>query len=357
MAIYEVNVTSNLNSNIAQDKPITVSVIIPSYNTAQYITKAIKSALNQTLQEIEVIVVDDASQDNTVEIVRQINDVRLKLLINQKNLGAGGARNQALKAAKGKWVAVLDSDDWYSSNRLERLVTVATEKNADMVADDLYLIEDGKTTPWSTLISKNQESINSIKKIEAAEFVQSSIPDRPGFKLGFSKPIFRRDFLIKHQIKYDETLKVAEDFWFYMDCFAYKASFYLVPEPYYYYRSRRNSLVNSHKMRSDKVRRFEDECRAIANFYAYQDYLKNNPDVLAALQERELTTHKLLKFHRFVESFKKEGILKCLAESNFDFQFWKFLIEKISTSIQRRLKSIFFSNKPHRCPGRTNEIK
>ena len=75
MAIYEANVNNNSNPSLAQKKTITVSVIIPSYNTAKYIAKAVQSVLNQTLQEIEVIVVDDASQDNSVEIVQQINDV------------------------------------------------------------------------------------------------------------------------------------------------------------------------------------------------------------------------------------------------------------------------------------------
>ena len=336
MSIHKANVKSNLNPNIAQDKPIAVSVIIPSYNTAKYITKAVKSALNQTLQEIEVIVVDDASQDNSVEVVQQISDARLKLLINQKNLGAGGARNQALNEARGEWVAVLDSDDWYASNRLERLVKVAREKNADIVADDLSLIEDGNSDPWGTLIGENQESINAIQKIEAADFVKSDIPGKPGLHLGFSKPLFRKYFLVNHQIQYDETLKVTQDFWFDMDCFAHGASFYLVPEPYYYYRSRENSLVYS-----DKMRRLEDECRAIAKFFVYQDYLKNNPDVLAALKEKELATHTLLQYYRFVEPLKKGDIINCLAAINFDLKFWKFSISEIAKGIQRRLKSMF----------------
>ena len=331
-----INAKNNLSPGIVQKTPITVSVIIPSYNTAKYITKAVNSALNQTLQEIEVIVVDDASQDNSVEIVQQISDVRLKLLINQKNLGAGGARNRALNAAKGKWIAVLDSDDWYAPNRLERLVRVATEKNADIVADDLYLIEDGNSDPWGTLISENQESIYSIKKIEAADFVKSDIPGKSALYLGFSKPLFRRDFLVNHQIQYDETIKVTQDFWFDMDCFAYGASFYLVPEPYYYYRSRENSLICS-----DKMRRLEDECRAIANFFVYQDYLKNNPDVLAALKEKELATHTLLQYYRFAEPLKKGDIINCLAAINFDLKFWKFSISEIAKGIQRRLESMF----------------
>ena len=327
---------NNFNPDIAQKTSITVSIIIPSYNTANYIGKAIHSALNQTLEKIEVIVVDDASQDNSIEIVQQINDVRLKLLINEKNLGAGGARNRALNAAKGQWIAVLDSDDWYAPNRLEKLVKVATEKDADVVADNLHLIEDGKSNPWGTLISENQESINSIQKIEAADFVLSDIPGKQGLYLGFSKPLFRRNFLVNHQIQYDETIKVTQDFWFDMDCFAHGASFYLVSEPYYYYRSRENSLANS-----DNIRRLVDECRAIANFYFYHDFLKKNPDVMAALQKKELATEKWLRYYRLVKFLKKGDILKFLVEINFDLKFWKFLIENISASNHRRLVSFF----------------
>ncbi len=323
-------------ADVFQDQSVIVSVIIPSYNTAKYIYKAIKSALDQTLQQIEVIVVDDVSQDNGLETIRQINDPRLKLFINQKNLGVGGTRNRALSEAQGKWIAVLDADDWYSPNRLERLVEVATEKNADLIADDLHLIDDGTTIPWGTLIGKHQDSINSVQKIEAADFVNTDIPGKKGLCLGFTKPLFKRDFLVKHHIQYDETLKVTQDFWFDMECFAHGANYYLVPEPYYYYLSRQNSGIYT-----DKIRRLEDECRAIANFFLYQDYLQNNPDVLAAIQEKDRQTRRWLEYYRFVEPLKKGDLRNCLAAIDFNWEFWTFMMLKISESIPRRLASIF----------------
>ncbi|MDJ0687662.1 MAG: glycosyltransferase family 2 protein [Xenococcaceae cyanobacterium MO_188.B32] len=134
------------------NREVEVSVIIPAYNTEQYIHQAIASLLSQTLENIEIIVVDDCSTDNTVRVVRSFDDPRLRLLLNPQNLGAGGARNRALRAARGKWVAVLDSDDWYAPERLSRLVEVAEQKNADFVADDLYLIEDSSSSPWGTMI-------------------------------------------------------------------------------------------------------------------------------------------------------------------------------------------------------------
>lgn len=131
-----------------------VSVIIPAYNTAAYVAQAIESALDQTFKNIEVIIIDDASTDATVKVAKRFSDERLKIFVNHQNLGAGGARNRALRTAKGKWIAVLDSDDWYAPERLEKLLQLAYTEEADLIADDLYLIRDGEKAPWSTLIAE-----------------------------------------------------------------------------------------------------------------------------------------------------------------------------------------------------------
>jgi len=94
-----------------------VSVIIPAYNTEKYISQAIESALTQTEQSVEVIVVNDASTDATLEVVKSFSDERLTLINNEYNRGAGYARNRAIQESRGEWVAVLDSDDWYAPER------------------------------------------------------------------------------------------------------------------------------------------------------------------------------------------------------------------------------------------------
>jgi succinoglycan biosynthesis protein ExoO len=134
------SITSSISfSNTSSCRP-KVSIVIPAYNASDYIAKAVESALEQTLSDIETIVVDDASTDNTVAIVEAFDDPRLKLIRNEQNLGIQASRNRALMAASGKWVALLDADDWYAPNRLERLVEVAEDREIDMVADDLSLV-------------------------------------------------------------------------------------------------------------------------------------------------------------------------------------------------------------------------
>lgn len=105
-----------------------VSIIMPSYNTAAYIKQSIESVLKQSYTNWELIIVDDCSSDNTDEVVKSINDVRVKYLKNEKNSGAALSRNRALREAKGRWIAFLDSDDLWMSEKLEKQIRFM-EKN------------------------------------------------------------------------------------------------------------------------------------------------------------------------------------------------------------------------------------
>lgn len=100
-----------------------VSIIMPSYNTAVYIEKSIQSVLDQSYKDWELIIVDDCSSDNTDEVVRQfLKDERIKYLRNEINCGAAICRNKALREAKGKWIAFLDSDDLWMPEKLEKQI-------------------------------------------------------------------------------------------------------------------------------------------------------------------------------------------------------------------------------------------
>ena len=98
-----------------------VSIIMPSYNTEEYISKSIESVLTQTYKNWELIIVDDCSSDKTDEVVRSyLSDNRIHYLKNEKNCGAAYSRNTALREAKGKWIAFLDSDDLWMPEKLEK---------------------------------------------------------------------------------------------------------------------------------------------------------------------------------------------------------------------------------------------
>ncbi|OUL29732.1 glycosyl transferase [Nostoc sp. T09] len=317
-----------------------VSIIIASYNTENYISKAIDSALRQTLSNIEIIVVDDASNDSTLEVLKKFNDERLKILVNEKNLGVSGTRNRALKAAKGKWVAVLDSDDWYAPERLETLLQMAYSEHADIVADNLYFIENGQDYPWSTLISESGESINQVKLIDPAFFVATDIYGQQGLHLGLSKPIFKRDFLISNDIAYDETLTISEDFWLALQCLVYRAKFIFLPEPYYFYRSRLGSLVSS-KLNKN----LELTCRKIKDFMAIEDIINRHPNLAQALTKKLTISQKYLAYYRVVETIKKRQYLEFLIQIVHNPYFFVHLISNIPGIIHRRIKYYILGDK------------
>ena len=107
-----------------------VSIVIPSYNSSSYIMDAVKSALNQTYDNLEVIIADDASTDDTCAMIRKIRDPRVKLIERTENGGAAAARNSAIRAATGRYIGFLDSDDYWLPDKLSKQIGKMREEAA-----------------------------------------------------------------------------------------------------------------------------------------------------------------------------------------------------------------------------------
>lgn len=129
--------------NINNATPL-VSVIMPAYNAAQFIEEAIASVQTQKVQNWELLVIDDCSTDETCEVVERIaaSDSRVKLLINEKNMGAAGSRNRGLDVFCGRYVALLDSDDYWYPQMLEKMIARAEETGADIVYCSYELVDE-----------------------------------------------------------------------------------------------------------------------------------------------------------------------------------------------------------------------
>ena len=126
-----------------------ISIIMPSYNTAKYISESINSVLAQTYTEWELIIVDDCSTDNTDEVIANfLKDERIKYLKNEKNSGAAISRNKALREAKGKYVAFLDSDDLWHPEKLERQLAFMKENGYQFTYTDYKIQLNGEWLPY-----------------------------------------------------------------------------------------------------------------------------------------------------------------------------------------------------------------
>lgn len=104
-----------------------VSVIMPSWNTSNFIAESIQSVIDQTYENWELIIVDDCSTDNTDEVVARFTDKRIRYFKNEKNSGAALSRNRGLREARGEWIAFLDSDDLWSPKKLEYQISFMNE--------------------------------------------------------------------------------------------------------------------------------------------------------------------------------------------------------------------------------------
>jgi len=237
--------------------------VIPTFNAARYVGQAIESACSQTRADIEILVVDDASTDDTVAVVERYAaiDPRIRLWRLESNRGPSHARNFAIGKARGTWIALLDSDDVYLPSRLDVLLRVAEEKNADLVADNQLLrrFEDGR--PLGVAYPDHQFVCDS--PISTADFVGNDMPDGRHRPFGFLKPIMRREFLLAHKLRYAENLWIGEDFLLYVMCLAAGARFFLTPESFYVYSQRMGSIVHT-RNQSDNSRQLLEGNRRLA---------------------------------------------------------------------------------------------
>ena len=112
-----------------------VSVIMPTYNAAQWVAQSIDSVLGQTYTDLELIITDDCSTDNTRDILRQYEaaDARVKVIYMDENLGAGRTRNKCIEHAQGRYIAFCDSDDRWMPTKLEKQLRFMKEKDCCMV--------------------------------------------------------------------------------------------------------------------------------------------------------------------------------------------------------------------------------
>jgi succinoglycan biosynthesis protein ExoU len=228
-----------------------VCIIIAAYNAAATIRRAIVSALAQNAAG-EVIVVDDASTDNTAAVAECANDAtgRLRIIRLDRNEGPAAARNHALDRTALPFVSMLDADDYMLPNRLERLVREA-EAGYDLVADDIVLLNDGSDEVVGSLFDIAPRVPGEVG---FAAFVIGNLsdPGAPRRELGYLKPLIRRDFLERHRLRYDPTLRLGEDFMLYATALASGARFRLVIAGGYVAVARPDSL--SHRHRTEDLR-------------------------------------------------------------------------------------------------------
>ncbi|MQW89454.1 glycosyltransferase family 2 protein [Sinorhizobium saheli] len=224
-----------------------VTFVIAAYNAADTIMRAIDSALSQQGVEVEVIVVDDCSTDATPALVTAMADPRVRLIALERNRGPGGARNAGLDAARGTWVAVLDSDDTVRPDRLKRMIGRARTAAAQIVVDNLDVVSiDGRSV---RMFGEAELARRPLLTLPA--FIESNVLFRSEHNFGYMKPVFERRFLEANGLRFDETLRIGEDYILLASALACGGRCAIEPSAGYIYHIRDGSI--SRVLRLDHI--------------------------------------------------------------------------------------------------------
>lgn len=278
-----------------------VSVIIAAYNSALFIEKAINSALNQVDVTVEVIVVDDASSDNTVDVVAAVTDSRVVLLRHTTNQFAGTARNTGIAHARGRWIAILDSDDEFELDRLKTLMGLAERTNSQLVCDNLLICDQAKNTVRPMF---STQRLKAIASLSLATYIQGNLGGAQGYALGYFKPFVERDFLEQHSIKYPSNMNLGEDYFFIADLLAAGARCLVDPNSNYRYTVRDGSM--SHRMTIFDTENILREGKAFEQRYQF------NPETLNALQQRRSYVERNHAFLKAIDALKNGSVIAFL---------------------------------------------
>ncbi len=209
-----------------------LSVIVPVYNTNKYLPKCLDSILNQSLKDIEIIVINDGKSDNSVETIKK-NEKKYKnkiVFIDKKNGGQGSARNVGIKKAHGEYIGFVDSDDFIEETMYEEMYNTAKENNSDIVIcniSDYYEKND----------TKKEVSLKLSQNPSISEAIINSVPS-------VVNKIYKRELLQDSNITFDESIWY-EDLPFSMQIVVNAKKISFIEKPFYNYFHRNISTMHN----------------------------------------------------------------------------------------------------------------
>ncbi len=291
-----------------------VSIIIPSFNVEKYIAKCLRSIQKQTYRNIEIIVVDDKSLDNTVSVINQIKskDKRINLICLDENLGVSYARQKGLENTKGELVTFVDADDYYTDRHaLEKVVDIFQKNDVDCVMFDYKTIHRYGLALRKTIPFKNG-------KYSAGQIAEMKIyNDIPHWHYVWNKCYKLNK--VKGHIRFNEQLSCAEDVRFNEDFLAENPNFYLMGHKYFYAYNCMNAGQITRSINDNDI-----------------DYVQQFDELIEEFQ-RTLSTYKLVNASKkafvgvYIKYFRKIKEIRRIADENDDLKDLVLRIDNNST--------------------------
>ncbi|WCT71897.1 glycosyltransferase [Sphingomonas naphthae] len=283
-----------------------VTVAVAAYNAAAFLEAAVRSALDQRGVHVEVVIVDDVSSDDTPAIAARLaaEDPRVRVERMAANGGPAGARNRAIELARGRWLAILDSDDLMHPDRLYDLLTEGETSGADLIADDLMLFDEAGVAPPTRFLDAARATAPGW--IDLPAYLRETVMYGRRPNLGFLKPVIRMDRLRQHGLRYDESLRIAEDDDLIVRLLAAGARYRLLPRLGYFYRKHGTSISHRLSLRNAEamVAAGEGLDRLLAGA---------SPDARHALAARNRALRATRDFTRAIDLLKERRPLAAMS--------------------------------------------
>lgn len=313
---------------------IKVSVIIPVYNVEEYIEKCIKSIINQSLKEIEIILINDGSPDNSQNIIDlyQKKDNRIISII-KKNGGQGSARNEGLRIARGEYIVFVDSDDWIDEKMLEVLYNKAKQDNCDIVVSNAYKVYGNRKVKYDMIMTSGENDIDT-------------------YMLNGTGPLaklIKRDLIIDNKLFFPEKI-IYEDY----ACiplyglFAKKISY--VNKYFYYYLIRENStmtqnfnlkfydILKASEILYNKSSAISENYKEVFEFLIVENLLR---DTYFRLKDIKESKYLLLKARDYIEKIYPKFLKnKYIKNKGFKYKMITYLIYKQKYKILNLINKI-----------------
>jgi succinoglycan biosynthesis protein ExoO len=216
-----------------------ISIVITAYNIERYIERAVSSALAQKYVDVEIIIVDDCSTDNTWSLVSTMTHPRIRAIRLERNGGPSAARNAGFAAATTPWIAVLDGDDALEPERLYRMLTRVRDKKADIVVDNLIVLRERDGMQYPLFAPR---TFSRLGTISLAAFIDGNRFFLGERAYGYLKPMFSADFLHQRGLSYNTHFRMGEDYFLMLEALACGAICAVEPTAGYRYTVRDNSV-------------------------------------------------------------------------------------------------------------------
>jgi succinoglycan biosynthesis protein ExoU len=305
-----------------------VGVIIPARNAAATIERAVSSALAQP-ETSEVIVVVDGGTDDTAAVARACEDGtrRLKVIELPESGGPAAARNLAINAGKAAWITPLDADDYFLPGRLARMR--AETGYCDFVADDLLRVIEGRSHDAPHPMIGDRLPLPMCLDFETFVRANISRPNLPRAELGFLKPLIRRSFLESRGLRYDERLRLGEDFILYAQALALGGRFKILPACGYIAVERAASISGSHGAA---------ELRALVEASRELEELRLTPEEREALRDHRNHVAAKVALRDFLDAKRASGLMGAAAVLAREPRAVPYVVSTVASDVLKRTR-------------------